>query len=292
MRLRPYIAMFETNTEIRVERSAVPRRHAAANRLISPGPKTPGRRSVSSMRTRSDASRATRELSSSSIPMMASAPGPPESLTRIRRSSLETWIETCRSFGAVESTAVLLISPRICSVRHLPSARRLVILFATALIGEARTTLGFRRHRDRGEDAEVGQRTAPVDSRRERHLVRANLRGCTYVDDEPTDLTRSDERRRLHRRIGPIRERQRRLSAVDPLVPARRTGVAERDDPLHRPVRPRGRIRALRFEGGAIRAEGRKLECRTRECGRRGRCGLEHLVEPRVELAPEIGGEI
>ena len=38
-------------------------------------PETPGRRSVSS------------------ILMMASAQGPPESLTRIRRSSLETWIE-------------------------------------------------------------------------------------------------------------------------------------------------------------------------------------------------------
>ena len=112
------------------------------------------------------------------------------------------------------------------------------------------------------------------------------------MDDEPTDLTRSDERRRLHRRIGPVGERQRRLGAVDPLVPAHRTGVAERDDPLDRPVRPRGRIRALRFEGGAVCAEGRKLECRARECGRRGRCGLEHLLEPGVELAPEIRREV
>src|SRR5439155_3494286 len=162
---------------------------------------------------------------------------------------------------------------------------------ATVLITEARARLGLRQHRDRGEDAEVGQGTASVELWSKRQLVRARFRGSAQVDDEPTDLTRADERSRLHRRTGPIRERQRSLGALDPLVPARGTGVAERDDPVDRPVRPRGRIRTLRFEGGAVRAERRKLEGRARECGRHGRCGLEHLVEPRVELALEIRRE-
>ena len=106
------------------------------------------------------------------------------------------------------------------------------------------------------------------------------------MDDEPAHLARSDVRRGLHRGGAAVQQRERRLRAVDAAIPADRSRVTQREDPLDVAVRAGLRIGRLRLEGRRIGRERRHLERGASEGWRRRRG--RHSAEAPVERGPHV----